>query len=95
MLKEFKNGNLHVNLKNEYWCHTLIETIYCCFDLHPINDRYNIGNDCIAIDLCYNGGSNYYRLTSYDMKKLKEYKTIVLHPLDEQYIKEYILNNEE
>lgn len=91
MLKEFKNGNLHINIRDEEASPSIIETIYNCFDLLPVNDIYNIGNDCIAIDFSYNGGYNYYSITTYDFKKLKDNKTIILYPLDNQYINKNIL----
>ncbi|MGN1342050.1 MAG: hypothetical protein ACI4VL_02320 [Bacilli bacterium] len=93
MLKEYKNGNLHIKLENDDTGISVIEKLYYNYDLYPVNDEYCISNYMTASDYCYNGGSNYYRITGYDLLKLEEGKTIILYPLDDDYINEYILND--
>jgi hypothetical protein len=45
----------------------------------------------MAADWSYNGGWNYYTITSIDLMKLEEGKTIILTPLTQEYINEYLI----
>lgn len=84
MLKQFKNGNLHLNKKGE---NLNTYNFYEVFDLLPIGEWYCLGNDCMAITLMYNGGSSYYTFTTYDMNKFKAGKTIILYPISSHLVK--------
>ena len=94
MLKEFKNGNIHIKLEKDDTGLDIIEKLYINYDLYPVSEEYCISNFATAADWCYNGGSAYYRITSYDLIALEENKTVILHPLNWDYIEEYILNEE-
>lgn len=93
MLKEFKNGNIHVKLESDDTGLEVIEKLYFNYDLYPVGDDYCISNDMTASDWCYNGGYNYYRIMGCQLCELEEGKTIILRPLSKEYIDEFILNN--
>lgn len=98
MLKEFKNGNLHLKLEKETITDvktfgSLILYLYNEFDFFPIGEEYNISNYDIGINLCYNGCYSYYSINGYHLRKLQAGKTIILYPLEESYINE-VLENE-
>lgn len=95
MLKEFKNGNLHIKLEKDDTGIDTIEKLYFNYDLHPESDEYCINNYATAADWSYNGGYNYYRITSYDLQDLENGKTVILYPLEDEYVNEYILNDME
>lgn len=94
MLKQFKNGNLHIKIEKDDQGIGVIEKLYFNYDLYPIGEEYCINNYCMGSDWCYNGGSHYYRITSYDWAALEEGRTVILIPLDWDYIEEYILNED-
>ena len=94
MLKHFKNGNIHIKLEKEDVGLSVIEKLYFNYDLVPVSDDYCISNFATAADWAYNGGYNYYRITSYDLYNLEKGKTVILYPLDDKYINEYILTDE-
>lgn len=94
MLKVFKNNNIHIKLEKDDPGLDVIEKLYFNYDLVPESDSYCISNYHTASDWSYNGGWNYYRITSLDLAALEEGKTVILYPLDEEYINEYILNEE-
>lgn len=94
-VKQYKNGNLHLKLEKDDPGIGIIEKLYYNDDMYPVSDEYCISNFAMAADWAYNGGSDYFRITSYDLQELEEGKTIILHPLDADYVQEYILNNEE
>ena len=93
MLKEFKNGNLHIKLEKDDTGLDVIEKLYFNYDLVPESDNYCISNYAMASDWSYNGGYNYYRITSYDLVDLESGKTVILYPLKRDYVQEYILND--
>jgi hypothetical protein len=95
MLKEFKNGNIHIKLEKDDTGIGVIEKLYYNYDMYPVNNEYCIGNFATAADWEYNGGHIYYRITSIDLYNLENGKTIILQPLPLKYVNEYILNNEE
>lgn len=95
MLKEFKNGNIHLKLEKDDVGIDTIEKLYFNYDLHPESEEYCISNYATACDWCYNGGYNYYTITSYDLQDLENGKAVILQPLPDEYIKEYILNDME
>ena len=95
MLKEFKNGNLHLKLESDDTGIDVIEKLYFNYELVPESDEYCISNYATASDWSYNGGYNYYRITSYDLIALESGKTVILQPLKWDYVEEYILNDEE
>jgi hypothetical protein len=94
MLKVFKNNNIHIKLEKDDIGIGAIEKLYYNYDMYPVRDDYCIGNFAMAADWSYNGGWNYYTITSIDLVALEEGKTVILYPLDEEYINEYILNEE-
>ena len=95
MLKEFKNGNIHIKLEKDDTGVGVIEKLYYNYDLAPETDEYCISNYAMASDWSYNGGYNYYTITSYDLAKLEEGKTVILTPItDTEYINEYILKED-
>lgn len=93
MLKEFKNGNIHIKLESDDMGLEVIEKLYFNYDLYPVGDDYCISNDMTAADWCYNGGYNYYRITGGQLFDLEEGKTVILKPLPIEYVNEYISNN--
>lgn len=95
MLKEFKNGNLHIKLEKDDTGLDVIEKLYFNYDLVPESDNYCLSNYAMASDWSYNGGYNYYRITSYDLVDLESSKTVILYPLKWDYVQEYILNDKE
>lgn len=95
MLKEYKNGNLHIKLEKNDTGLSVIEKLYLNYDLCPETDEYCISNYATASDWSYNGGYNYYRITSCDLLELEKGKTVILYPLDEDYINEYILSEDD
>lgn len=94
MLKLFKNNNLHIKLEKNDAGIGVIEKLYFNYDLVPESEKYCISNYATVSDWSYNGGYAYYRITSYDLYNLENNKTVILQPLDEAYINEYILNDE-
>ncbi len=94
MIKVFKNNNLHIKFEKDDSGNEAIEKLFLNYDLVPVSDEYCISNFAMAADWSYNGGWNYYRITSLDLVALEEGKTVILKPLDEEYINEYILNEE-
>lgn len=94
MLKEFKKGTIHIKLEKEDKGLSVIEKLYYNYDMFPVGEEYCISNYATAIDWSYNGGYNYYRITSYDLQRLEEGKTIILYPLPQDYINEYLLEEE-
>ena len=93
MLKEFKNGNLHIKLEKDDAGLDVIEKLYFNYDLVPESDNYCISNYAMASDWSYNGGYNYYRIASYDLVDLESGKTVILYPLKWDYVQKYILND--
>lgn len=94
MLKEFKNGNIHIKFNSDELEYDVFETLYEGYDIYPVTNPYSISNFAMASDFSYNGGSAYYRITSYDLDNLKAGKTVILQPLSEDYIKENQLDDE-
>ena len=94
MLKEFKNGNIHLKLEKDDTGMDVIEKLYFNYDMFPVGDEYCIGNHDTACDWSYNGGSAYFTINGYDLVALEEGKTVILKPLSWDYIEEYILNEE-
>lgn len=87
---QFKNGNLHIRREKGDAGVDGIELLYFNADLYPVGEEYCISNYATAMDWSYNGGSDYYRITSYDLEDLENFKTIILKPLDDEYVKEFI-----
>ena len=94
MLKVIKNGNIHLKIEKDDAGLSIIEKIYFNYDLYPVGEEYCISNYATACDYCFNGGSNYYTISSIDLFNLEAGKTIVLYPLQENYINEFLLNEE-
>lgn len=101
MLK-YVNSILSINLMDEELENIkemndfqILENLCYLFDMYPVNDFYNLGNYEAGIDICYNGGSDYYTISTYDLRSLQAGKTITLYPLDDLYINEYLINDEE
>ena len=94
-VKQYKNGNLHLKLEKDDPGIGIIEKLYYNADMYPVSEEYYTYNFATASDWCYNGGSDYFSITSYDLQELEEGKTIILHPLYAAYLEEWILNNEE
>lgn len=96
--KYFKNGNLHLKLENDelnenitfYFIYVVSDSIK---ELYPVSEIYNISNYETACIFQYNGGYEYYEISSSDLKMLKEGKTIILYPLEYDSIKEMIYND--
>lgn len=86
-IKEFKNGNLHIKLEKDEIASiksgktSVIEQIYYN-DFNPMGAEYCISNYAVASDWAYNGGYNYYSITSYDWDDLEKGKMVILKPLD-------------
>ena len=95
MLKEFKNGNLHLRIEKDDKGIDVIEKMYFNYDFYPVGEGYYLNNYTYAEDWCYNGGSNYYRIDSWDLYNLENGKTVILYPLEDKYVNEYILNDAE
>ena len=91
MLKEFKNGNLHIKFEEIELGLEPIEMLFLNYDLVPLTDEYSIGNYAMAADWSYNGGSAYYTITSYDLANLNDGKMVILKPLDQTYIDKYLI----
>lgn len=93
MINQFKNGNLHIKFDKYDSGETIMEKLGIDYDLYPISEPYCLGNDCMAYDFIYNGGEYFYTISSYDIKKLNEGKTIKLIPIkDKEYI-DNLMNN--
>lgn len=88
---QFKNGNLHIRREKGDAGTDGGMLLYFNSDLYPVGEEYCISNYATALDWCYNGGSNYYRITSYNLEDLKNNKTIILKPHDDEYVKEFII----
>lgn len=94
MLKEYKNGNIHIRLEKDDTGLDVIEKLYFNYDMYPVGGEYCISNDCTACDWSYNGGSAYFRINGYQLFDLEEGKTIILQPLPWDYVEEYLLSEE-
>ena len=94
MLKEFKNGNIHIKLEKDDTGLEVIEKLYFNYDLYAVGDEYCISNFDVASDWCYNGGSAYYRIAGHQLMDLEDGKTVILKPLPWDYVEEYLLNEE-
>ena len=91
MIKQFKNGNIHLKLEKDDSGLDVIEKLYFNYDMYPVGDEYCISNDMTAADWSYNGGSHYFRIMGCELFELDEGKTIILKPLPNEYIEEYLL----
>ena len=91
MIKHFKNGNIHIRIEKNDVGIDVVEKLYYNYVLYPVGDEYCISNYMSAQDWCYNGGMDYYCITSRDLYFLELGKTIILYPHDEAYINEYFL----
>lgn len=91
IIKQFKNGNLHIKREVSDAGLEGIELLYYNADMHPVSEEYCISNYATASDWEYNGGFDYYRVTSYNLIDLEDFRTAILKPLPEKYIQEYIL----
>lgn len=92
--KYFSNGNLHLKkCKNENeeitFSNIYLFSDSIC-DLITVSNLYYISNYAAAMIYSYSGGFKYYELTSFDLLKLNEGKTIILKPLIDSEIEMYI-----
>lgn len=90
MIKQFKNRNLHIKFEDTDIGSTALEKLCLNYDMYPVGDEYCISNYATAIDVCYNGGSDYYTVTSYDLHDLESGKEVILQPLTDDYIQEIV-----
>lgn len=81
MLKQFKNGNIHIKFDGDETGFDVIEKLYFNYDMWPVGDEYCISNDMTAADWSYNGGSHYFRIMGCELVDLEEGRTIILKPL--------------
>lgn len=88
MIKQFKNNNLHIKFDSYDEGIGVVEKLYLNYDLCPICDEYCISNFAMASDWSYNGGYNFYTITSYDFDDLESGKTVILKPLSKKYMEE-------
>lgn len=91
IIKQFKNGNLHIKREVDDAGLDGIELLYYNADMHPVSEEYCISNYATASDWEYNGGYDYYRVTSYNLIDLEDFRTAILKRLDDKYVQEYII----
>lgn len=93
--KYFKNDNLHLKLEADeldknitfYFIYEASDSIR---ELYRVSEVYNISNYEIACIFQYNGGMQYYEISSRDLEKLSNGKTVFLKALKYDSIKDLI-----
>ena len=92
MVKIFNNNNLHIKTEQKsvgLFAHAFEKICTEC-DFMPIGEQYCVGNFDMAIDVMWNGGTNYYRLLFSEIEKYNNGETIILKSHSKKYIKELL-----
>lgn len=89
MLKELKNGNIHVRMDEwDVKAENGLLSLYNNYDFIPVGDEFHINN--YYKSMYYERNGSYFEITDRELDEFQNGKTLLLTPIEDEFTLELI-----